>query len=282
MRNTSAPGRSRGGFFRSLIPESQIPPMNPLRIAVHGAAGRMGRRLIALGAADPQLAVVAAVEAAGHPLLGQDAGTLAGIAPLGVALAADLTAAADVMVDFSVPAAVRGLDRKLPPAAAATGGGDDRAGRAAARRPAGRGYGNPLGLVAQHEPGRQPDDETLRNGRQGPGRQGRRCRDARTPSSLQRGRAQRHGDPLRRDHRRRDGPDGPSPRPPGHPGKRPHAEIGYHAVRVGDDPGQHTIVFGMLGETIEFSVCATNRDCYALGRWPRPSFWPARPPASTA
>jgi 4-hydroxy-tetrahydrodipicolinate reductase len=48
-------------------------------------------------------------------------------------------------------------------------------------------------------------------------------------------------------------------------GSRPHEEIGYHALRVGDDPGQHTIVFGMLGETIELSVRATNRDCYALG-----------------
>ncbi len=100
--------------------------MNPLRIAIHGAAGRMGRRLVALGAADSQLAVVAAVESAGHPLLGQDAGTLAGIAPLGIALAAELTAAADVMVDFSVPAAVPTLietcrRRRLPLVVATTG-----------------------------------------------------------------------------------------------------------------------------------------------------------------
>ena len=27
----------------------------------------------------------------------------------------------------------------------------------------------------------------------------------------------------------------------------------------------HTIAFGMLGETIEITVRATNRDCYALG-----------------
>jgi 4-hydroxy-tetrahydrodipicolinate reductase len=48
-------------------------------------------------------------------------------------------------------------------------------------------------------------------------------------------------------------------------GKRPHDEIGYHAIRVGDDAGQHTIVFGMLGETIEIRVAASNRDCYASG-----------------
>lgn len=34
---------------------------------------------------------------------------------------------------------------------------------------------------------------------------------------------------------------------------------------MGDDPGQHTTVFGLLGETLELTVRATNRDCYALG-----------------
>ena len=33
----------------------------------------------------------------------------------------------------------------------------------------------------------------------------------------------------------------------GRPGKRPHDEIGYHALRAGDDPGRHTILFGLLG-----------------------------------
>ena len=51
----------------------------------------------------------------------------------------------------------------------------------------------------------------------------------------------------------------------GRPGKRPHNEIGYHAIRVGDNPGEHTIVFGMLGETIELTVRASNRDCYVAG-----------------
>jgi 4-hydroxy-tetrahydrodipicolinate reductase len=51
----------------------------------------------------------------------------------------------------------------------------------------------------------------------------------------------------------------------GRPGTRPRNQIGYHAVRVGDDPGQHTVIFGMLGETIELCVSATSRDCYARG-----------------
>ena len=36
-------------------------------------------------------------------------------------------------------------------------------------------------------------------------------------------------------------------------------------MRAGDNPGEHTIVFGLLGETIELVVRATNRDCYAHG-----------------
>ncbi len=51
----------------------------------------------------------------------------------------------------------------------------------------------------------------------------------------------------------------------GRPGQRPHNEIGYHAVRTGDNPGEHTIVFGLLGETLELTVRATSRDCYAHG-----------------
>jgi 4-hydroxy-tetrahydrodipicolinate reductase len=51
----------------------------------------------------------------------------------------------------------------------------------------------------------------------------------------------------------------------GRTGQRTRNEVGYHAVRVGDNPGEHTIIFGMLGETIELRVAASNRDCYAQG-----------------
>ncbi|MGD0899641.1 MAG: hypothetical protein ABR915_17560 [Thermoguttaceae bacterium] len=83
--------------------------MIPLRLAIHGAAGRMGRRLVALAAADPHLKVAAALEAAGHPLLGQDAGAVAGAGPLGVPLGSDLPAGVDVLIDFSLPAAAEAI-----------------------------------------------------------------------------------------------------------------------------------------------------------------------------
>ena len=51
----------------------------------------------------------------------------------------------------------------------------------------------------------------------------------------------------------------------GQTGARPADEIGYHAVRIGNNPGEHSILFGLLGETLELHVAATNRDAYASG-----------------
>jgi len=63
----------------------------------------------------------------------------------------------------------------------------------------------------------------------------------------------------------------------GRPGQRPHGEIGYHALRTGDNPGEHTIVFGLLGETLEITVKATNRDCYAHGALAAAKFLAGKP-----
>lgn len=77
-------------------------------VVVCGAAGRMGRRLVALAHETPGLHVAGAVEAPGNPALGSDAGDLAGIGRLGVAVANDLAACCGpgrVVIDFTVPAA---------------------------------------------------------------------------------------------------------------------------------------------------------------------------------
>ncbi len=67
--------------------------MTRTRIAINGAAGRMGQRLVALSHADAELQVVATLEAPGHPKLGIDAGQLAGIGPIGVQIADTLAGA---------------------------------------------------------------------------------------------------------------------------------------------------------------------------------------------
>jgi 4-hydroxy-tetrahydrodipicolinate reductase len=77
-----------------------------MRIAVSGAAGRMGRRIVALGHAHPEIEIAAALESPGHPSLGRDAGDLAGVGPLGVLVTDDRTAVlekCETLVDFSAP-----------------------------------------------------------------------------------------------------------------------------------------------------------------------------------
>ena len=61
-------------------------------------------------------------------------------------------------------------------------------------------------------------------------------------------------------------------------GERPHHEIGYHAVRVGDNVGEHSILFGLLGESIELTVRASNRDCYAIGALAAAKYVVQQPP----
>ena len=61
-------------------------------------------------------------------------------------------------------------------------------------------------------------------------------------------------------------------------GERPAGEIGIHAIRVGDNVGEHTVVFSTLGETLELSHRAHARDCYARGAIQAAKFLADRPP----
>lgn len=237
----------------------------PLKIAIHGAAGRMGQRLIALGSADPELSVVAAVDSPQHPRLGEDAGVVAGVKSLDVRLSAGLHVPVDVVIDFSVPAAVDNIvdvcrQKGIPLVVATTGLDQAQLGklRAAAQEipllwSPSMSLAVNLTMKLAEMAGRalrdrDADVEILE-------RHHRFKEDSPSGTALKFGKivadvmgqtAERHGRE-------------------GRPGKRPHGEIGYHAIRVGDNPGEHTVIFGMLGETIELTVRASNRDCYAVG-----------------
>lgn len=79
--------------------------MNQLKIAVAGASGRMGRMLVeAIGAA-PDTVLTGALDVAGAPSIGMDAGAFSG-QPAGVAIASDLAAGlagAQFLIDFTRP-----------------------------------------------------------------------------------------------------------------------------------------------------------------------------------
>ncbi len=252
--------------------------MKPLRIAIHGAAGRMGRRLVALAAADPELSVAAAVDQSTHPQIGEDAGQIAGIRSLGVPLAGSLDAAVDAVVDFSIPAAAEQMvevcrQKRIPLVVATTGFKEGQVVKicaAAEEIPLLWSPNMSLAVnltmklaetAAKVLKDQDADVEILE-------RHHRFKEDAPSGTALKFGQiiASAMGQTTQRHGRE------------GRPGKRLHDEIGYHAIRVGDNPGEHTIVFGMLGETVEISVRASSRDCYAIGALAAAKFLAGREP----
>lgn len=241
--------------------------MNKLKLAIHGAAGRMGQRLIALGSQDEGLELVGAIDSPGHPQFGKDAGTLAGVGEIGLPITGEFGESTEAVIDFSVPEGAVNIVKACQAA------------------------GVPLVLATT---GLEPEQEALVQEASktipivwAPSMSlavnltmklceiaGKALKDHPSGADVE---------IIERHHRfKEDSPSGTALRfgqiisqamdisgethgRSGRPGARPHDEIGYHAVRVGDNPGEHTIVFGLLGETIELRVAASNRDCYAHG-----------------
>lgn len=238
-----------------------------MKIAVHGAAGRMGQRVVAVASQNSNHKVVAALESANHPAIGQDAGLLAGVGELGVPLGVVGESDADVVIDFSVPdAAVAAtkhcVEFKKPLVIATTGldAGQQQFIHEAARRipivwapsmSTAVNIAMKLTQIAAQALKGLPsavDVEIIE-------------RHHRFKEDSPSGTALRFGEIVAREMGQTSHIHGRE----GRPGKRPRTEIGYHAVRTGDNPGEHTIIFGMLGETLELRVAASNRDCYAQG-----------------
>lgn len=83
-----------------------------IRVAIVGAAGRMGRMLVAGVMRDPELTLSGALEYSGCPLLGQDAGVVAGQGAAGVCITdkvEDFIANTDAVIDFSSLASTMAL-----------------------------------------------------------------------------------------------------------------------------------------------------------------------------
>ena len=101
----------------------------PLRVALHGAAGRMGQAIVRLVADRDDLRLVAAFDRDGSDTMGRDVGELAGVGTLGVGLEPASAARFDraaVIVDFSEPTALSALldacrDSAIPIVSGTTG-----------------------------------------------------------------------------------------------------------------------------------------------------------------
>jgi 4-hydroxy-tetrahydrodipicolinate reductase len=249
-------------------------------IAINGAAGRMGQRLVHLAREDSELALGAALEAPGHPLLGRDIGEICGLGPLSIPLRADLPPGGrmDVVVDFSAPEGTMDvlhlcMTRRLPLVVATTGHTAaqrreieeaahetallmapnmslavnvlfDLVGRAA-RLLAGKGFD--VEIVEKHHRFKKdaPSGTALLFARI--------VQEAMGQTELRHGRE-------------------------GLVGERPAQEIGIHALRVGDNVGEHTIVFSTLGETLELTHKGHSRDSYARGALLAAKWMAGKPP----
>lgn len=259
----------------------------PHSLIVHGAAGRMGRRVVAMTLADPSLRLIAAVDHADHPSIGSDAGILAGEPTCGIALLprwpSGHQASKPVVIDFSLPSAISAcVDACVAggyPLVVATTGLDETQRQClhAAARSIPIVWAPSMSLAVNLSMRMcQQMAAALRDVTGGVDveiieRHHRFKADA--PS----GTALRFGELIAEQlaGETSSGEQANAPKPAtaiahvhgrhGHTGERTRAEIGYHAVRVGDNPGEHTIVFGMMGEKIELNVAASNRDCYAIG-----------------
>lgn len=241
-----------------------------IRLVVNGAAGRMGRRITALASEDPDLRVAGALESAGHPALGQDAGTLAGVRPLGarvVASLSDLQSDFDAIVDFSVPAATLALAaeaarRKKPMVIGTTGFSESE------RKSLVDGLGGvPAVLAPNMSVGvnvlfRIAADVAryLGDGYDVEIVEAHHRLKADAPS----GTALRLAEGIARE-RGMDLASAARYGRQGRPGPRKNDEIGILAARAGDIVGEHTVLFAGPGERLELVHRAHTRDNFAQG-----------------
>ncbi|GAC1474254.1 MAG: 4-hydroxy-tetrahydrodipicolinate reductase [Isosphaeraceae bacterium] len=228
----------------------------------------MGTRLIQLIQADPTLRLGAALDRADHPRIGDDAGVLAGSGPMDVPLASTLDPAVrlDAMIDFSLPDGTLALvgtcrERRIPLVVGTTG-------FEPAQRRVVEGAADtiPVLIAANFS---KAVNLLIRLA----GDAARILGDAADVEIVERhhhfkkdapsGTALRLADEVGR--ALGTGPDRYVHGREGLVGERPRGEIGLHALRSGDNPGEHTVVFGLLGECLELSHRALNRDGFARG-----------------
>jgi 4-hydroxy-tetrahydrodipicolinate reductase len=238
-----------------------------LRVAVSGAAGRMGKRLISSIVSEPDCELVCACERSGHPDLGRDVGELTGCGHIGIPLTDGIGSGPDAIIDFSSPeGAMRAIhtavESGVPIVVGTTALGakekaelEAAAGRVAVVATPNFSVGVNLLFRVVHDvaqalgPGYDIEIIEAHHNQKADAPSGTALRLGETVASA-----------LRRDpksdfvHGRR-----------GQVGARRPTEIGFHAVRGGDIIGEHTVLFAGGGERIELTHRVSTRDAFVKG-----------------
>ncbi len=240
--------------------------MSELRIVIAGAAGRMGRALVRVLHETDGVALCGALEAKGHPDLGQDAGLLAGLPAAHIALTDDalpLIVGADAVIDFTAPKvsielAALAAQARIVHVVGTTGfSGDDEAKiRAAARHAVMIKSGNMsmgvtlLAALVEQAARALPDfDIEIVEMHH------RQKADAPSGTALLLGHAAAEGRGVRLDDKM----------VKIHDGRRTEGTIGFASLRGGTVVGEHEVVLAGPGERIVLSHIAEDRAIFARG-----------------
>jgi 4-hydroxy-tetrahydrodipicolinate reductase len=253
-------------------------------VVVTGAAGRMGTQIVRLVRATEGMALSGAVERAGAPQVGQDAGAVAGLTPAGVKITdalAKALAGAGVVVDFTSHGASAAhaevcAEKGVPIVIGSTGWTPDAMARvvsAAKRIPIVLAPNMSVGVTVLFELVRQAakvlgdgyDVEIVEIHH-------KKKRDAPSGTAVKLGEvaAQALG---------RDPKDALAFARHGILGERPPWQIGVQTLRGGDVVGEHTVYFCGEGERLELTHRAASREQFARGAI-RAAQWIAGKPAA--
>lgn len=256
---------------------------NQVNIGLFGSSGRMGRELIQGIAKQSQMHIVAALARQGNAQLGMDAGIVAGCGKLGVALSEASgieVEAIDVMIDFTLPDALEThlafcVANNIAVVVGTTGlsaGQMQHLHNAAASIPVvfapnmSVGVNLLLNLLKTTAAviGEQTDIEIVEAHH-------RFKKDAPSGTAVRMGEV--IADTLDRDlaecaiYGRQGAED-----------ERDRKTIGFSTIRAGDIVGEHTAIFADLGERIELTHKATNRQTFVSGALRAAAWLVAQPP----
>ncbi|NDY42757.1 4-hydroxy-tetrahydrodipicolinate reductase [Dissulfurirhabdus thermomarina] len=254
-----------------------------VKAIIAGVAGRMGGRILHAIHADDGISLAAAFERPGSPAVGADAGTVCGLAPLGVTVRdrlEDVIGLGDVIIDFTFHEATIAHARLAAEHARAmvigtTGLTRDEMAELkdlAARFPCVQAPNMSVGVnllyklveTAARVLGDDYDVEIVEAHH-------RMKKDAPSGTALQLARVAAAA--LDRDLEE----TGVYARH-GMIGERTRKEIGIQTVRAGDIVGEHTVLFGGIGERIELVHRASSRDTFARGAVRAAKWVVSRPP----
>ncbi|MCK5578587.1 MAG: 4-hydroxy-tetrahydrodipicolinate reductase [Planctomycetes bacterium] len=221
-----------------------------MEIGIHGAAGRVGLRLVDLIIQSSDCKLKLALDRSDHPSLGQDIGQLAGLAKkLNLPLTAELTKkTVDVIIDFSLPTGTMPLlekcrELKVPLVIGTTGFDEPQISQI---KKAGQTI--PCLLSPNMSIGANVMFQTA--------------------AQLAKKLGPEYDIEVTETHHRfkKDMPSGTAKKlVAAVKAVLPKKNIPTHSLRVGDVVGEHQIVFGTLGERIELKHLVQNRDIFALG-----------------